>query len=121
MEKNYRMSVWIQEHYKPMATTINDLATLIADWAKDQGFSQDVNFAEKIALCHSELSEALEADRNDAMDQHLPQYSGSGVELADTIIRVLHLAALMGEPIGEIILAKMVFNETRQHKHGKKY
>ena len=44
-----------------------------------------------IALMHSELSEALEGERKDTMDDHLPQYKTVTVELADTIIRILRL------------------------------
>ena len=68
-----------------------------------------------------QLSEALEADRTNAMDDHLLQYEGRAVELADEIIRVFHLARLIHAPIGEIIMAKMAYNETREHKHGKSY
>lgn len=40
-------------------------------------------------LFHSELSEALEGDRKDLKDDHLPQYEMFWAELADYVIRVL--------------------------------
>lgn len=43
-------------------------------------------------LVVSELSEALEGDRKDLMDDHLPEFKAFGVELADAMIRLLDLA-----------------------------
>lgn len=104
-----------------MKDGLNTISEAIADWGKDKGFSGPLNFAQKIALCHSELSEALEADRTDERDKHLPRYEGRAVEMADTMIRLLHLAALIEAPIGDILFAKMAVNEERPFKHGKKY
>jgi hypothetical protein len=47
------------------------------------------SFAQHIALVHSEVSEALEADRKDLNDDKLPEYLGRDVELADVVIRIL--------------------------------
>ena len=44
---------------------------------------------------HSELSEALEADRKGLMDSHLPHRDGREVEFADLIIRVLDTACAL--------------------------
>lgn len=48
--------------------------------------------ATKIALIHSEVSEALEGYRSDKMDDKLPHRKAIEVELADVIIRVGDLA-----------------------------
>src|SRR4051812_7282747 len=40
-------------------------------------------FPTRIALCHSELSEALEGHRKNLMDDHLPHRKMAEVELAD--------------------------------------
>lgn len=47
------------------------------------------SFAQHIALVHSEVSEALEADRRDLNDDKLTEYKGVHVELADVVIRIL--------------------------------
>ena len=57
--------------------------------------SQDIKAVQKafnaqmLALIHSEISEALEADRKDLMDDKLPHRKMAEVEMADTAIRVL--------------------------------
>jgi NTP pyrophosphatase (non-canonical NTP hydrolase) len=75
-------------------------------------------FATRIALCHSELSEALEGDRKNLMDDHLPHRPMAEVELADTVIRVFDLAGAMGYDLGGAIAEKLAYNAKRaDHKH----
>lgn len=71
----------------------------------------------KLALCHSELSEALEGYRKGLMDDHLPDRQMIEVELADTIIRILDLAAYLGLDVGGAIIDKLLYNADRaDHK-----
>lgn len=80
------------------------------------------NDGELIALIHSELSEALESLRKgDPPDSHLPEFNGAVVELADAIIRIMDFAASRNWPLGEAIVAKMMYNITRPRKHGKEF
>ena len=80
------------------------------------------NVPAKIALIHSELSEALEADRKGVeADDKIPEFNGLEAELADTVIRILDLAGRLELRLGEAIVAKMMFNLTRERKHGKAY
>lgn len=77
--------------------------------------------AQRIALMHSELSEALEADRKDLMDDKLPQYKGLDVELVDTLIRILDYCGRHCVAVDEILEAKLAYNAERPYLHGKKY
>jgi hypothetical protein len=67
----------------------------------------------KIALMHSELSEALEGNRKNLMDTHLPQYPMEAVEYADTIIRILDVCGHRGFDIGRIVADKRAYNAIR--------
>lgn len=69
--------------------------------------------AEKIALMHSELSEALEALRDEDME-HVEE------ELADTIIRILDYAEARQLSMDRAIRDKMRTNDLRPHMHGRK-
>lgn len=68
---------------------------------------------EKIALIHSEISEALEGDRKGAMDDHLPEFTSLEVELADAVIRIADLAGARKLRLGEALSAKMAYNAIR--------
>jgi NTP pyrophosphatase (non-canonical NTP hydrolase) len=90
--------------------------------SKKSGFWDDnESFAEKTALIHSELSEALEADRKGLYDDKLPDRDGREVELADAIIRICDLAEAYGFDLDTAINEKMVYNAGRGYKHGAKY
>ena len=80
----------------------------------------------KLALIHSEISEALEAYRKDGIpnvdgieEKHMGEGS-FGEELADAVIRIFDLVGLLKIQIGSYILAKHNFNKTRPHRHGGK-
>lgn len=75
----------------------------------------------EIARMHSELSEWLEGVRKDPHkpDDHLPEFPMPVVEAADTIIRIFHTCAKRGYPLGQALLAKMEYNNSRPYKHGK--
>lgn len=78
--------------------------------------------ASKLALIHSEVSEALEALR----DGHIKHWIMSGkpegleIELADTIIRILDLAEALGLDMGKAVATKMAYNIERSYRHGGK-
>ncbi len=87
------------------------------------------NFGEVVALMHSELSEALEADRKGLMDDKLTHRNGVEVEFADCILRILDTAAARGLDVAGALIEKNRFNRQRaDHKlenrntgNGKKY
>jgi NTP pyrophosphatase (non-canonical NTP hydrolase) len=93
-----------------------------ADWEDAQLFRARINFGEKLALIHSEVSEALEATRQkeSQQDKHCPAFSNFAIELADAVIRCFDLAGACGIPLGSAIMAKMAANKKRSFRHGNK-
>lgn len=77
---------------------------------------------EILVLIHSEVSEALEAWReNDYYSRTKDgKPEGMWVELADVIIRILDYAGHEKVDMAEIIREKMKYNKTRSHRHGGK-
>lgn len=78
---------------------------------------KELNFGERIALIHSEISEAMEAGRKDLPSDKITEFTGVEEELADTLIRIFDLAGAMKLRLGAAFVAKYRYNQTREdHK-----
>jgi transcriptional regulator with XRE-family HTH domain len=119
-------------------------------YAEKQGFhKREMSFGERLMLVVSELSEALEADRNGKWapkttsgvtaddepitiklcgdvslysDAYENEIRGTvEEEIADAIIRICDIAGVYGIDLDWHVAAKMAYNKTRPYMHGKKY
>jgi NTP pyrophosphatase (non-canonical NTP hydrolase) len=122
---------------------LNKLAAEIHANAKAHGWwENEIPFPEFIALCHSELSEALEAYRNGCEVDEIKftcmqsiyaaccgkkcedcvhaVFDGVPIELADCIIRILDYCRHAGIDIEEAIRVKHKYNSRRPYRHGNK-
>lgn len=75
----------------------------------------------KLALIHSEISEALESLRKNAgVPGALEGFGNFGEELADAIVRILDTGSYTKDNLGDALLHKMAVNEERPFMHGNK-
>lgn len=96
-------------------SSVGDYIRVVHDNAFKKGFWQeDRKVSELLALIHSEVSEALEADRKNDKE-------GFREELADIVIRVFDLCGGLKIDLESEIKKKIEKNKKREHKHGKKY
>lgn len=122
---------------------LNDWAKVVHANAVEHGWWQeDRSFGEIIALCHSELSEALEEYRKGkkpneiycgecncqceyltedcSRDINKRKPEGIATELADCIISILDYCGKEGIDIEEAIKIKHEYNIHRPYRHGGK-
>lgn len=93
-------------------------------WHNESEYSPRT-FGDIIALCHSELSEALEEFRNGHPVTEIYYFAGSTplgvpIELADVLIRIFDYCGRRGVPIEAALKIKMAYNKTRPTRHGGK-
>lgn len=123
---------------------LNELSEKIYDIAKDKGWwDEPRSVGDIIALCHSELSEALEAYRNSENTDFIYYKCGDKLvvfencnkncnscyylkpeglfaELIDCIIRILDFCGRHNIDVDKIINTKIKYNDTRDYRHGGK-
>lgn len=111
----------------------------INGWCTRKGWNDHLDkrsFGDWCTLMHTEITEAYEeyrdghplteiyysslADDTGGMVQAPLKPEGVPIEIADLLIRVLHLCAHLGLNPGALIAQKMAYNETRPYRHGGK-
>lgn len=107
---------------------IDKIAAEIFDWAERKGWNEGLDLTKAHNNCYCELSEAWEEIRNGkdwtemytSESEKGPKPEGYLVELADTVIRILHVFAYLRVYPSEVIERKMAYNEKRPYRHGGK-
>lgn len=98
-------------------------------WLDAEGNLLDRNKGELLMLMVSEISEAMEGERKDLMDDKLPHRKMAEVELADCLIRIFDYASAFGYDLQGAYSEKRDYNmeradhkiEARQQAGGKKW
>lgn len=106
-----------------MVSTLNEFAQLIHARAQQAGWwAFHRNPLELLMLVNTELAEAAECFRNSEPMVHTlnGKPEGYGVELVDTIIRLLDMAAYYNLDVEHVMRMKLAYNRTRGHRHGNK-
>ena len=99
---------------RKQSASINKLCKEAYEITKSKGFYDSPRETGTVlALIHSEVSEALEADRKGDTEGFIE-------ELADICIRVFTLCGEIGIDLDQAIRDKMEKNKKREYKHGGK-
>ena len=89
-------------------------------WWQDPATGEPIerNKGELLCLIHSEISEAMEGERKNLMDDKLPHRRMAEVELVDALIRIFDYAGAFGYDLQGAYDDKLAYNATREdHTH----
>lgn len=91
-------------------------------WWEDEDLKDNHVIPTKLALIHSEISEALEEYRSGRLECRKSEGKPEGfaIELADAVIRIADLCGRLGIDLDEAIRIKTEYNRSRPFRHGGK-
>lgn len=93
-------------------TGLNTYMAHVRELVDAKGFSSDeANIWQMLALIHAEISEATDAFKKGG------SYDEVGTELADAMIRILHLCSALDVDIEALYQAKMARNWQRPYRY----
>ena len=103
-------------------TTVNGWAEYIKEWGHRKGwdYTED-KVPEKLMLAVGELAEAMEEYRRNRIENWFNEDNkpeGFKIELADCLIRILHLCDVYKINMQKCLEIKMAYNEKRPYRHG---
>lgn len=108
---------------------LTELVHVAGETSEAKGFHDvGATFGDRIALAHSELSEALEAFRDLGHTDLIYEDSiavpdkpdGVPAELADVLIRIADLCWVEDIDLEKAVRRKVAYNRYREHLHGGK-
>lgn len=106
---------------RALQSDVHVLALRNGFWERPTAASDDhqlelLQLGAKLALVHSEVSEALEELREPEVD-----LDAVGEELADAVIRIMDVCERLGIDLELAIEAKHSRNQLRPYRHGKNF
>lgn len=110
-------------HFGPYSRNLNEFsdechAANMKWWFDADGNPVHRDKGTLLMLMVSELAEAMEGERKDLMDDHLPHRRMAEAELADCLIRIFDYAGAYGYDLQGAYEDKMAYNANRaDHKH----